>query len=136
MPGYPAARAFAEMRAAAPGSILHLVHPRATPWRTLLTPIADALGVPLVPYAQWLTALEHAGAGGGVEAMRANPALRLLDFFRARAVVRPGCEALGTAILATEGACAASATLREMPPLGETEARRWVEAWKASGFLQ
>ena len=60
MPGYPAARAFAEMRAAAPGSILHLVHPRATPWRTLLAPIANALGVPLVPYAQWLAALERA----------------------------------------------------------------------------
>ncbi|TFK82377.1 acetyl-CoA synthetase-like protein [Polyporus arcularius HHB13444] len=136
--GYDAARAFAEMRNS-PAPILHLVHPRPVSWHTLIAAIAEELGVPLVPYASWLAALEKsAGELSGerdIDAMRDNPALRLLDFFRYRAEAREGREPLGIARLSTENAVAVSETLANMPEISEADARRWVAAWRASGFL-
>ncbi|KAH9943386.1 acetyl-CoA synthetase-like protein [Epithele typhae] len=131
--GHPASRAFVEMRRS-PAPFLHLVHPRPVPWRTLVVPIASALAAPLVPYADWLAALELSGADA--DAASANPALRLLDFFRSRAAVREGREPLGTAILDTGRACEASPTLKDMSPLTTEDAERWVAAWRASGFLK
>ncbi|PIL27263.1 hypothetical protein GSI_10408 [Ganoderma sinense ZZ0214-1] len=138
IPGYPAARAFAEMRNSSE-PILHLVHPRAVPWRSIITPIAAELGVPLVTYDEWLAALVRtAGAEGSfqaVEAMRKNPALRLLDFFRAGRHVKEGFEPLGLPHLSTEKARSASETLAAMSAIGEAEAKAWVAAWRSVGFL-
>lgn len=139
IPGYPAARAFTEMRNS-PVQILHLVHSRPVPWHDLLAPIADELNVPLVPYTAWLTALDKsAGASEGtasnLDAMRDNPALRLLEFFRSRRDSPKDREPLGTARLATGKARSVSETLANMHELGGTDARRWVTAWRASGFL-
>ncbi len=48
--------------------------------------------MPLVPHSQWLTALEKCTSDEGsmdeVDAMRTNPALCLLDLFRAQAATR------------------------------------------------
>ncbi|KAI1798469.1 acetyl-CoA synthetase-like protein [Ganoderma leucocontextum] len=138
IPGYPAARAFAEMRNSSE-PILHLVHPRAVRWSSIIAPIAAELGVPLVTYDEWLAALVRtAGAEGSdqaIEAMQKNPALRLLDFFRAGRQVKEGCEPLGLPHLSTEKAKGASATLATMTAIGETEAKAWVTAWRAVGFL-
>ncbi len=131
---YPAARAFAEMRSS-PEPILHLVHPHPALWHDLIAPIAQELGVPLVPYPTWLAALERSNAEGSEgDAARENPALRLLDFFRSFA---QGSEKppLGLCRLATEKAVDASETLASMPPLGEADIKRWVSAWRTSGFL-
>ncbi|KAI0719505.1 acetyl-CoA synthetase-like protein [Cerioporus squamosus] len=136
--GYDAARAFAEMRNS-PAPILHLVHPRPVAWHILVAAIAEELGVPLAPYASWLAALEKSAGEvsgeGDVDAMRDNPALRLLDFFRNRAEAREGREPLGMPLLSTEKARSVSETLAGMPELSEADARRWVAAWRASGFL-
>ncbi|KAI0677488.1 acetyl-CoA synthetase-like protein [Trametes maxima] len=131
IPSYDAARAFAEMRSA-PAPILHLVHPRPVSWHTILSPIASALDVPLVPYADWLAALERTARG--VEAMRENPALRLLEFFRTQSFAEDR-EPLGFKHLSTEKAEKASEALRALPGLEEEAARRWVAAWRATGFL-
>ncbi|KAM5532280.1 hypothetical protein V8D89_014038 [Ganoderma adspersum] len=129
---YPAARAFVEMRSS-PESILHLVHPHPVSWHDLITPIARELGVPLVPYTTWLPALERS-AEGSEDAARENPALRLLDFFRsfAKGNEKPP---LGLWQLATKQAVDASETLARMPQLEETDVKRWVAAWRTSGFL-
>ena len=136
--GYDAARTFVEMRNS-PAPILHLVHPRPVPWHTLVAPIAEEFGVPLVPYATWLAALEKcAGESSGerdVDAMRGNPALRLLDFFRNRIEERDGREPLGMPYLATDKARNVSETLAKMSEIGEAEARQWIKAWRASGYL-
>ncbi|KAI1786493.1 acetyl-CoA synthetase-like protein [Ganoderma leucocontextum] len=129
---YSAGRAFVEMRSS-PESILHLVHPRPISWHDLIAPIAQELEVPLVPYATWLAALESS-AEGSLDAARENPALRLLDFFRSSA---EGNEKppLGLWRLATKKAVEASETLARMPQLEEADVRRWVAAWRTSGFL-
>ena len=149
IPSYPAARAFVEMRnAPGPLSHLHLVHPRPVPFRTLVAPIAAALAVPLVPYASWLRALEaslapqaaHADSEHEVDAMRANPALRLLDFFRAQTAeaegrVPEGKEPMGVVRLATDVGERTSAELARLPPLDAKTSMAWVAAWRRSGFL-
>lgn len=122
-----------------PTPILHLVNPRPASWHTLIAAIAEELGVPLVPYTEWLASLEKsAGELSGerdVGAMRDNSALRLLDFFRRRAEAREGREPLGMPRLSTEKARSVSETLANMSEISEADAKQWVAAWRASGFL-
>lgn len=135
IPSYPAARAFVEMRRSS-ARTLHLVHPRPVPWKAIIAPIAEELGVPLVPHTEWLAALEQCAVEGDsadqvdVDAMRENPALRLLDFFRAQ-----GGGVGSGAHLSTAEAEQISEELARMPELTPGDARRWVAAWRASGFL-
>ena len=41
---------------------LHLVSPKPVPWNAVFLPIADRLGVPAVPYEEWLERLKKAAA--------------------------------------------------------------------------
>ena len=137
IPGYPAARAFAEMRDS-PVQTLHLAHPRPVAWHDLIAPIAKELGVPLVSYDAWLAALEQDAPNKEGErnmAMRTNPALRLMGFFRARPRDLNGSEPLGFPSLSSVKAQSVSETLVNLPELGEADALQWVAAWRASGFL-
>ncbi|KAI1789126.1 acetyl-CoA synthetase-like protein [Ganoderma leucocontextum] len=137
-PAYEAARAFAEMRYS-PEPILHLVHPRPVAWNAIISPIARALDVPLVPYKAWLSTLEQStgeGATGQVELMKANPALRILAFFKAQGeATAPNREAMGLAYLSTKKAMEVSQSLAELAPLCGDRPKMWLEAWKTSGFI-
>ena len=100
-----------------------------------MEPIASELGVPLVSYSEWLSKLEEcAGEGSAdeVDGMRANPALRLLDFFRAQ---RDGGRSNPIPRLSTTEAEKASQELALMQELSKEDAKRWVAAWRVSGFL-
>ncbi|TFK94521.1 acetyl-CoA synthetase-like protein [Polyporus arcularius HHB13444] len=137
-PAYEAANAFAEMRHSRE-PFLHLVHPRPTPWHNIISPIADSLGVPLVPYEQWLTALkssvEH-GSPAEIEMMKLNPALRLKPFYEAQGrTVSRDREPMGLVYLDTTKAQEASPALAHLPLLDAERARTWVAAWKKAGFL-
>ena len=136
--GYPAARAFVEMRDS-PSQILHLVHPRPVAWQSLIEPIAAELQVPVVPYAAWLAALERSAVDvdkrSNVDNVRENPALHLVDFFRSRACTVKGRDSFGLVRLSTENAQRVSETLAHMPELSQPDAMRWMAAWQDSGFL-
>ena len=127
IPSYPAAHAFTEMRKSSPGSILHLVHPRPVPWRKVITPIAEELEVPIVPFAKWHTALEQFASGKGAGELQHNHAVLLLEFFTRKPV--------SLLEIDTEKARAQSRTLRSVDELGYETARKWVAGWRASGFL-
>ena len=137
-PAYEAAKAFTEMRNSQE-PILHLVHPRPVTWHSLITPIAAELNVPLVSYDEWLSALESSAAAGSaneVDAMAANPALRLLSFFQAqRGVLTAAREAMGLVQLLTEKSTKVSEALANLPELNAERAKAWVAAWKKAGFL-
>ena len=137
MPSYEAAASLVEMRDA-PYEILHLVHPRPVPWTSIIGPIAQAIGVPLVPFPEWLSALNKSAEDSSiseVEHMCRNPALRLLDFFR-HADLDEDREPLGVAKLSTKNAIKVSNTLNStMRSLGDRDAIRWVDAWRMSGFI-
>ncbi|KAH9895845.1 acetyl-CoA synthetase-like protein [Cubamyces lactineus] len=138
IPGYEAAKAFTEMRHS-PEPFVHLVHPQPVPWHNVVAPIAEELGVPLVSFEEWISALE-AGASQGdaadVELMKANPALRILAFFQGlKSIKSPDREPLGMVYLSTEKSTKVSEALANMPQLDAERARGWVAAWKRSGFL-
>ncbi|TFK79675.1 acetyl-CoA synthetase-like protein [Polyporus arcularius HHB13444] len=136
-PAYEAAKAFAEMRHS-PEPFLHLIHPRTARWHTVMAPIAELFDVPLVPYDQWVSALEtsvEAGSAAEVEMMRQNPALRILPFFKAAKEPVDGREAFGFVFLSTDKATKVSESLAQMPMLDAERAKLWVAAWKKSGFL-
>ena len=124
-----------------PEPIVHLVHPQPVPWHTLFAPIAQELDVSLVPYAQWLSALQgnvERGTAEEVEAMRLNPALRLLSFYEAQTETAGGAqerEAMGLVFISTNKAVQVSESLAGMPQLDGERAKMWLAAWRKSGFL-
>lgn len=120
-----------------PEPILHLVHPNPLPWSTLIHFFARELNLPLVPYADWLATLQGKLTQGqvlDVDAMRRDPALRLIDFFRS-ADTRPGREAIGLARLNVRKAVQVAPSLSVVPQVGEDNVKAWVARWRASGFL-
>lgn len=118
------------MRKSQAGTILHLVHPRRTPWHTLIAAIAEELSVPSVPYTEWMNALERCAidsAQDEVKAMQENPALRLLEFFKRGPI--------SLLPISSENAQKASTTLASLPELGPQIVREWLTAWRSSRFL-
>ncbi len=120
---------------------LHIVHPRGVPFNTLIASAASSLNVPLVPYSEWLSKLseEHKtqthSEANLEKAQSANPALRLFGFYQS-ARIGPEWEPLSVARLETKRAVRVSNVLAErVKPLGEENVRKWVGAWRASGFL-
>jgi hypothetical protein len=136
IPSHEGAKALIEMRDAS-YDILHLVHPQPVLWTSLITPIAQAMRVPLVTYPEWLSALNRSMENTSftdVERMRRNPALKLIEFFR-RADLSEDKEPLDLPRLSTEHAVKVSKALNStMPQLSGKDALRWFEAWQMSGF--
>lgn len=69
-------------------STYHLAHPRPVPWNTLFHPVSDSLSLMPVSYSMWLHRLKKSAewfadstADREVEQTKANPALKILDFF-------------------------------------------------------
>ena len=124
----------------------HMISSLPSPYfRTLLTPTAgfevksvDVLGCHYSAtlwrwYENWLAKLENTsqvGTTDAVEAIRANPALHLLNFFRMRAH-----RSLFTGDQFVRAAEISSRELRHMPQLNAMIGRGWIRAWRESGFL-
>jgi hypothetical protein len=120
---------------------LHIVHPRGVPFNALIASAASSFNVPLVPYTEWLSKLseEHKSQSYSAtnleKAQSTNPALRLFSFFQS-ARIGPEWEPLSVARLDTTRAVRVSSVLAEgAKPLGEENVRKWLGAWRASGFL-
>ncbi|KAI0821733.1 acetyl-CoA synthetase-like protein [Trametes gibbosa] len=136
IPSYEGAKAFAELRRS-PAPFVHLVHPRPVPWRNVMAPIAEELGVPLVPYPEWLAKLQKSveeGCADEIALMQANPALRLLSFYQSLKS-SPEREPLGMVYLATTRSVGVSPTLSALRALDGERAKGWLAAWRQSGFL-
>lgn len=112
-------------------NILHLTHPKPVSWNVLFDQISKVLQVPLVPYSQWVSYLESAESE---EALEANPALRLLTFYK---TLNPhtNSQLTGLPQLVTDAARKASPTLEDASQLDENEAIKWLNYWKAVGVV-
>ncbi|OSD00953.1 acetyl-CoA synthetase-like protein [Trametes coccinea BRFM310] len=136
--GYEGAKAFTEMRHS-PEPFLHLVHPKPVSWRTIIVPIAKELGVPLVSYEEWFSALERSISAGSNEdaltLLRSNPALRLVDFFKGMKASPERREPFGTVYMSTEKSTCVSKTLANLAVIDEVWVKSWLAAWRQSGFL-
>lgn len=114
--------------------VLHLIHPKPVSWSSLVRPIAKELQVPLVPYQQWLKTLQDSVHDSvEIEQLRENPALRLMEFFK-HAPVNEDREPLGIARLSFDKAWEVAPAL-DMPQLGIEHVKKWMAAWRVSGFL-
>lgn len=101
----------------------------------MIRPLAKILDVPLVPYTQWLEALQTSVKSGDdeVEMQRQNPALRLLDFF-GHAKLSEDYEPVGIARLSIKKAIEVAPAL-DIAPLNEDHVKQWVAAWVKTGVL-
>lgn len=138
-----AARAVFDMRHSDVG-YLHLAHPRPVAWSAVMGPLAEQLHLPLVSYDEWLARLTRSGEGfyhdadSEVEAMRHNPALKILDFFtNLKAAPTASPEAMGLPPLDTSEAqrIAPALSPKKLPKLSGQDAVSWIAYWKKIGFL-
>ncbi|KAI1791373.1 acetyl-CoA synthetase-like protein [Ganoderma leucocontextum] len=110
---------------------LHVVSPRPVPWNTVFLPIGEYLGVPAVPYEEWVARLEEsaraASALPGVQ--KHDAAHNLIGFFKS--------EGMGGAAVAlsTDKAVRASKTLAGVRPIGREDALNYVRFWEQVGHL-
>lgn len=132
---------------------LHIVHPRPVRWSTVIEPIAQQLGVPLVPYDEWFSRLES--SANDYES-HSNPrskapnkyggelsALRLVDFYRlgsseSKERSRSGMESMGLIVkVATQKGANASPSLTPgaCPQISLEDIERWMEYWRNTKFL-
>ena len=110
---------------------LHLVAPRAVPWDAVFLPMAERLGLPVVPYEEWVARLEKSAADAraraGVE--QHDAAHNLVDFFKSTGM--GGAEI----VLSTDKAVKASKALASVRPIGREDALRYVQFWEKVGHL-
>ncbi|TFK74161.1 acetyl-CoA synthetase-like protein [Pluteus cervinus] len=126
---------------------LNVVHPRPISWNDAINDINVALvdqGVVseelnLIPFDKWVERLERRSADKSEQNFRKLPAIKLLPFYRQMAQsgtdVGPEDESGGIPQLTLEKSCRISPTLRDLKPLTKKDAERWVEYWKAVGYM-
>ncbi|EPQ49802.1 hypothetical protein GLOTRDRAFT_141659 [Gloeophyllum trabeum ATCC 11539] len=140
LPADVAGASLVEMRRSS-APILHLAHPKPVPWSTVLKPLSEKMGVPLVPYSDWLAKLEatiSSHAHVAVAQATGNPALRNMDFFRGaeKTSTDRELEAMGFPRLVVEVAKREAPSLQKVTALGADDVDRWLSYWRAVGFLQ
>ena len=111
-------------------AIYHVDNPIPKTWADMIPALADALDIPkkgIVPLKEWLKRVQ----GFPGENPWDNPASKAMDFFEHK-FEHMSC---GGVALATDNALEHSATLRACKPVGDELVRKYVQAWKANGFL-
>ncbi|KIY72309.1 NAD(P)-binding protein [Cylindrobasidium torrendii FP15055 ss-10] len=128
-----AAAAILELRHS-PRPFVHLAHPRPVPAELLFSAVARRLGVPMVEYTDWLTALDL------TIRTRPSTSLTLMDFYRS--IHRPlkageeSREAFGLPSLDLASAFKSMPkTLGEIEPLDAADVDLWIAYWRRIGAL-
>ncbi|KAJ7865579.1 hypothetical protein B0H14DRAFT_2347885, partial [Mycena olivaceomarginata] len=122
--------------------VLNLCHPRPVAWNEIMKPIAAQLRIPLIPFSEWVSALEGQISGGHLTREQAEsiPAIRLFNFFSTgKSPDKDLTESNGLQPrVSLAEATAASPTLRNpdmVPRLDGEETRKWVQYWRDIGFI-
>ncbi|KAJ5910075.1 Polyketide synthase [Penicillium tannophilum] len=111
-----------------PYPIYHIDNPVRQPWSEMSPVLANSIGAELIPFQEWVERVRS--YPGSVE--KENPAMKLIDFFD-HDYTRMSC---GGLLLDTTLACKHSKTLRNVGPVEASVAQKYVDAWKAAGFLK
>ena len=108
--------------------IVHLTSPRPVAWNDIFEPIAASLGVPLVSGGEWVKRLRADAARSESQARGHESAHQLIAFFE---------QSMGQKeqLFGTEKVVKVSPTLRDMQPIGEADASKWLQFWTKLGFL-
>ena len=117
----------AEIRNAS-SSIVHIAHPKPVSWRRILGRISHTLGVPIVPFSDWLALLETLTTSSkGNE----TTAIALLDTYR---TLDPSAMKI-IARMSTENALRESPALTAAGPLTEKDIDSWLSYWKSVSLI-
>ncbi|KAI0073515.1 acetyl-CoA synthetase-like protein [Panus rudis PR-1116 ss-1] len=124
-------------------SFIHLAHPRPVPASTVIDAFAESLNLQKVPFAEWVDLLEKSTSeldnpdAKEAEVVRANPALKMLSFFKeSKARAGKNTEAFGVIRMDTSKLEEAStAIIGEIPRLAKDHALSWLAYWKQVGLL-
>ncbi|KAF8216298.1 hypothetical protein K438DRAFT_1796975 [Mycena galopus ATCC 62051] len=129
-----AAEAIIDFLEATTSEIVHLINPHPIAWRILGAVAASELNVPLVPYMEWVSRLEHAAkVQNDTVPMRAS---RMLDFFRTVDGQSSNEDAFGFPKLSMTRALALSQSLRARNSrLEDKDVKRWIQYWRSVGLL-
>ena len=119
--------------------VLHVSHPKPVPFEGISEFFAKSLGLPIVPYAEWVQTIERLEDTlvSSPNELSRNPALKILDFFREanRYLGHAYSEVLGLVTLDTAVAASLSPTLNHLPQLRTEDAKKWLEYWKGIDFI-
>lgn len=110
-----------------PFPIYHVENPIGQPWCEMTSILAEALHIPpsnVVPFQEWIERVRNAP-------QKDNPASTLLEFLEDN-FLRMSC---GELVLDTKKTLEHSKTLREVGPVSETVARKYIHIWREIGFL-
>ena len=116
--------------------IAHLAHSRPVQASTVIEPLSKILGISVVPFARWVQILENSANDSSAE--EKNPALKIIDFFRERALgsADQNSEAYGVVRMDITNALSGSRTLREdVKEVSVGDATAWVSYWRKVGRL-
>ncbi len=102
----------------------------------ILQRVSSVLRIPLVPYSQWIGAIEQTSQNEGSDrAASETPALQLLEFFRSQGSGNTNNgEAFGFPSLRTTN-LEQSATLGNLHQLGIEDVDKWLNYWRGAGFI-
>ncbi|KAJ3537775.1 hypothetical protein NM688_g6625 [Phlebia brevispora] len=126
--------------------LVNVVHPRPTPWSSLMENINKYLclpegPLPCISLPDWVTRLERLSESVSTEEFDRVPAIKLLDFFRTLAAVgqsripSANIEAGGTPPFSTIKLQCFSSTVRDLEPLDEEYPRLWIDFWASKNFI-
>ncbi|KAL6891182.1 polyketide synthase [Trichoderma longibrachiatum] len=111
--------------------VYHLDNPQPRDWKDVIPVLADALDIPrshIVPFEEWLRRVR---AYPGEDPWD-NPSAKAMDFFEHK-FKHMSC---GGVTMATDNALEHSASLRAVQPVSDELVRKYIQAWKDSGFLR
>ncbi|KAL8665034.1 MAG: hypothetical protein Q9202_002590 [Teloschistes flavicans] len=110
-----------------PHPIYHVENPVGQSWREMTSVLADALHIPpsnRLPFQDWMERMQKAP-------QKNNPASTLIEFLDDN-FLRMSC---GGLVLDTRNTLEHSKTLREVGPVSERVARKYIHIWREIGFL-
>lgn len=118
---------------------LHIVNPHSTSWSSVMRFLRNSLKLPLVPFTEWVNKLERS-LEDDPTALRSNPALALLDFFKRMSVgfgtVEYKENVGGFLRISTEKTESESESLRDAPSVTQEDVVQWVRYWRQKGLLR
>ena len=112
----------------ASSSIIQIAHPRPVSWRNILGRVARTLGVPVVPFHEWLAGLEALAATSGA---KETTAIALLETYRT--VDRSAERMLPR--MSNTNALRESPTLVAAQPLTDRDVDSWLSYWKSVSLI-
>ncbi|KAF9072482.1 hypothetical protein BDP27DRAFT_1418094 [Rhodocollybia butyracea] len=131
--------------------VVNVVHPKPISWTPVMQHIRGALleakglppdALPLVPYSNWVSAVEQYARNATDTGTQQMPAMKLLDFYRLQATAdnalrkseQNTTESVGLTPLSTYNIQRLSERARTLEPLDSFLVQKWVKYWIEAGF--